>query len=182
VRIAEWLVAEGAFATQGIDQRLTEVGGSIEIASPAGPFLLTARADRIDIAAGTAVIYDYKTGTAPSEKQMASGLKPQMPLEAAMLSRGAFTGLDPTPAADLVYMRLTGGPVAGARRGLAKNSADALGERAWEGLGRWIARFCDPRTPYPPREIPEREAWPGDYDHLSRYAEWSRTGADTEAS
>ena len=51
-----------------------------------------------------------------------------------------------------------------------------------DGLVRWLARFDDPRTPYPPREIPEREAWPGDYDHLSRYAEWSRTGGGEEGS
>ena len=50
-------------------------------------FTLTARPDRIDrLADGTAVIYDYKSGTPPSRPQILSFDK-QLPLEAAMAER-----------------------------------------------------------------------------------------------
>jgi ATP-dependent helicase/nuclease subunit B len=174
-RIAAWLLETDAFATPGIDARLTEKGGEISFAGPAGPFLLTAKADRIDVAPGGWTIFDYKTGAAASEKQMASGLSPQLPLEAAIALHGGFDDRQCADVIDLVYMRLSGGAVAGERRGLKSNSAMDLAAGAHDGLLRRIALFDHPETGYAPREVPEFERWPGDFDHLSRYREWSRT-------
>ena len=57
-----------------------------------------AIADRIERDAdGRYVILDYKTGAVRSEKQVRTGLAPQLTLEAAMLRNGGFTGI-PTGA------------------------------------------------------------------------------------
>src|SRR5262249_37266494 len=52
--------------------------------------VLSGVADRIEIARGHAAILDFKTGAPPTDKQVESGLAPQLLLEAAMLARGAF--------------------------------------------------------------------------------------------
>ncbi len=58
-------------------------------------FTLTAKADRIDVAAdGRAYIYDYKTGLPPSPSEQRYFDK-QLLLEAAMAENGDFEGLGP---------------------------------------------------------------------------------------
>ena len=67
---------------------ISEIKGKIVFEDIKRPFTLTARADRIDITpnCGTTVI-DYKTGTPPSFKEVASGNSPQLSLEALILSK-----------------------------------------------------------------------------------------------
>ncbi len=175
-RIAEWLIESGAFDVEGVNARVAEISGRAVIDAPAGPFKLTARADRIDVTDDAAIIFDYKTGAAPSQKQMMSGLAPQMPLEAAIALRGGFKDVAADSVSDLVYLRLTGGATPGERRGLLRADANELAQAAYEGLARWIARFDDADTPYVPRAVPEFEYRAGDFDHLSRHREWTRTG------
>src|SRR5690606_21729150 len=68
---------------------------------------LSGRADRIDILDdGTSEIIDYKTGSNPSVKQAHTLISPQLPLEAALLQRGAFEDLGPVSPGELTYVRL----------------------------------------------------------------------------
>ena len=63
------------------------------LAGPAGPFTLTARADRIDVGDGGLVITDYKTGARACKTWRAratQGEAPQLPLEAAIAAAGGF--------------------------------------------------------------------------------------------
>ena len=63
-----------------------EIDGRIDIPLGARRFRLTARADRIEqLSDGRFAILDYKTGQAPTEKQVRIGLSPQLTLEAAIL-------------------------------------------------------------------------------------------------
>ena len=72
------------------------------------------RADRIEcLADGRYAILDYKTGAPPTEKQVRTGLSPQLTLEAAILRQGGFKNISGASVAELVYVRLRGGANAG---------------------------------------------------------------------
>ncbi len=90
----------------GVVQSRTEIS-TRAIAIAATGATLSGRADRIDVmAAGGVEIIDYKTGDKPKVSIARSLADPQLALEAALAARGAFTGLEPAPANDLLYYRL----------------------------------------------------------------------------
>ncbi|WP_234397662.1 double-strand break repair protein AddB [Sneathiella glossodoripedis] len=61
-----------------------EAKGVMKIGAPFGPFELSGTADRIDKSQLNEVsIIDYKTGSIPTEKQVETGISPQLALEAA---------------------------------------------------------------------------------------------------
>ncbi len=65
-----------------------EVDGRLQLTPD---FLLTGRADRIDIMNdGTLAVLDYKTGTPPSSKQVRVISRHNSTLQAAMLRKGGF--------------------------------------------------------------------------------------------
>ncbi len=176
VRIAEWFVAnERRRRADGFETVATEADGAFEISGGHRLFTLTARADRIDRRAdvGLAII-DYKTGQPPSDKQVAAGLTPQLPLEAAMALAGAFkdvaVGLG-EPVAQLMYMRLSGGRQPGQERAVKLDVAETV-EKTMDGLRRLLVKFDAPSTPYLSRPRPMFEGRFGDYDHLARVKEW----------
>ena len=111
MRIARWFGAWEAGRRPHLTELLAEIRGEIEIPLEAGTFRLRGVADRIERRSdGRYAILDYKTGSARTEKQVRTGLAPQLTLEAAMLRRGGFK---PIPAggsvAELVYVTLKGG-------------------------------------------------------------------------
>lgn len=172
-RIAEWFVAfERARRTAGISPLAIECEGKLVIAGPAGPFELTARADRIDRTPDGLEVLDYKTGQPPTAEQVASGLSPQLPLEAAIAQAGGFPGLPGGPVAGLTYIRLGGGREPGRATGVGGDDPAALAAETLDGLRRRIARFDRADTPYLSRPNPQWLRRPGDYDHLARVREW----------
>lgn len=183
VRIARWFVAnEHRRRVAGFETVATEAEGALEIIGGHRPFTLTARADRIDRRAdvGLAII-DYKTGQPPSDKQIAAGLTPQLPLEAAIALAGAFkdvaVGLG-EPVAQLMYMRLSGGRQPGQERAVKLDVEETV-EKTMDGLRRLLVKFDAPSTPYLSRPRPMFESRFGDYDHLARVKEWrNRRGRD----
>jgi ATP-dependent helicase/nuclease subunit B len=182
-RIASWFVAEESERRQHLTVLRSELRGRLILAGPAGPFILTAIADRLDRRReGGLVLIDYKTGGVPSAKEVEQGFTPQLPLEAAIAEAGGFAGLEAAPVAALEYWRLSGGDPPGERRPVAEDAAVArqLIDRALQGLGALIAHFDDPRTPY--RAIPRPEKAPrySDYTHLARVQEWSVGGEGGE--
>lgn len=178
-RAAEWFARFHAGEAQSIARSLTELRGEIELAAPAGPFRLTARADRIDMRAdGTLSILDYKTGQLPSGRQVASGLSPQLSLEAAIAIEGGFAeaGLPAGDVGRLAYVALSGGTPAGEVKEITDKPPAQLAAQALAGLKRKIAAFDDPETPYLSRPHPMFLSRFGDFDHLARVKEWSRRG------
>lgn len=150
--------------------------------------MLSGRADRIDILDdGTAEIIDYKTGSPPSTKQVHHMIAPQLPLEAALLWRGAFEGLGPVKPGDLTYVRLlsdgTVAPVSVLKSGRSsEKSATELAQEAWERLEKLVAFYASPGSGYLSRALPFKEGdMEGEYDHLARVLEWS-SGGDGDAS
>jgi ATP-dependent helicase/nuclease subunit B len=150
----------------------TEVRGELRIDAPAGPFRLSAKADRIDRLAAGLSILDYKTGTVPTNPQVESGLTPQLTLEAAIAQAGGFKDIAPAEVAELAYVRLTGREPPGELRPIGGELAK-MAQQASGGLSRLIAAFDDPKTPYRSRPRPMFIARAGDYDHLARVKEWS---------
>src|SRR5690606_26257050 len=169
-RAAAWFVEQEADLRRNVARQASELGGATTIDAPAGAFTLTARADRIDILAdATLRICDYKTGRPPSEKQVTSGLAPQLPLEAVIAARGGFRGIDPADVSELVYLGLSGGDPPGELRQLPEPAT--LAAEALAGLGRLVAGYDDPATAYRPRLVAEFERWAYDYDQLARHRE-----------
>jgi len=179
-RIAAWFVDfERTRRAGGIFPLLVEQHGQLEIDGLHGPFTLTCQADRIDRdGAGGLVIIDYKTGLPPSRPQVESGLAPQLPLEAAIAKGGGFAAINAnTPIAEFLYLRLSGGRIAGEKKPIKLDPEEAT-QRAYEGLTKLIHLYEDEQTPYLSRPRPMFENRFGDFDHLARVREWSGTPGD----
>ncbi|RWI43775.1 MAG: double-strand break repair protein AddB, partial [Mesorhizobium sp.] len=148
---------------------------------------LSGYADRVDLlAGGMADILDYKTGSSPSKAQAHTLLSPQLALEGALLSRGAFKGLGAREPSQLAFIRLKPNGEVFEESILEYNrkprTAADLAEEAWVRLEKLLIHYADPATFYLSRALPFREGeTDGDYDHLARVLEWSAGGdADDE--
>jgi ATP-dependent helicase/nuclease subunit B len=174
--IAAWLVAVEAERRPRLSRCHAEISGQLQLEAPAGPFTLTATADRIDqLAGGGLVLIDYKTGTPPSAKEVAAGYAPQLPLEALIAQAGGFAGIAAERVAQLWFWRLKGGLDGGEQRP-AGEEIDKLVAHAGAGLAQLVRRYDDETTPYPARPHPDHAPKYSDYGHLARLQEWS--GAD----
>ena len=87
----------------------TEIDGKTEIAGR----IVRARADIVWSDENGSHIADIKTGAAPSASQLKDGTMPQLPLEALMMSRGAFDVVKNTNNPDILFIQL--------KRGLEKH-------------------------------------------------------------
>ncbi len=174
VRVAAWFVATERDRRSGLRQSFVETQGSLTLKAPGGDFILTAKADRIDLLDdGSLAIIDYKTGAPPAGKTVEAGFAPQLPLEAAIALQGGFAVLPQAPVGVLAFWRLSGGTPPGEILSAGKTDPQVLAEAALAGVGELVAAFDDPATPYACKPRPELAPRFGDYDHLSRVAEWS---------
>jgi ATP-dependent helicase/nuclease subunit B len=175
-RIGAWFLDGERARRAQIARSWTEVTGSMVLAAPAGPFTLTAKADRIDqMADGTLAIIDYKTGSVPKAKEVAAGFAPQLPLEAAIARVGGFIDVPARPVSALAYWQLTGAEPAGKREPLADPDAELI-ESAVSGLETLIEAFDRPETAYLAQPRPAAAPRFSDYAHLARVREWSAVG------
>ena len=179
-RIAAWFVEVERARSADLVASATEVRGELDIAAPAGRFTLSAIADRIDRRKGGGLdIIDYKTGAAPSAREIAAGFAPQLPLEAAIARAGGFRGIAPAPVASLAHWRLAGREPPGEVIAVAEPPA-RLAEQALAGLAALIATFDDPATPYVARPAPGHAPRYSDYEHLARIGEWGAVERDEQ--
>jgi len=184
-RIAHWFAHWEAERRASIAALIAEIDGRIEIALRDGSFKLRGRADRIELCGdGRYVILDYKTGAARTEKQVRTGLAPQLTLEAAMLRNGGFDGIAAgSSVAELVYVQLRGGDPAGEFRPIQfrdGTTPDSQADRALAKLTELAQHFDDDKTPYRSLVHPMWRTHYGDYDHLARVKEWSSSGGVTD--
>jgi ATP-dependent helicase/nuclease subunit B len=185
VRIAHWFADWDARRRGAISGIVAEIRGEIEIPLPNGTFRLRGVADRIErTAEGRYIILDYKTGSARTEKQVRSGIAPQLTLEAAILRRGGFEAI-PSDAsvAEITYVLLKGGEPAGVMSPIVfKDGAtpDAEADRAYAKLAALAARFADESEPYRSLVHPMWRTRYGDYDHLARVKEWASAGGEID--
>ena len=180
LRIAHWFARWEAERRAAVGEIFAEIRGEIDIALNGTSFKLRGIADRIERAAdGRYVILDYKTGAARSEKQVRTGLAPQLTLEAAMLRRGGFKQIPAGGSvAELAYVLLKGGEPPGECKSIAfkDGTPDSQADRALGKLSGLAGRFADENVPYRSLVHPMWTTHYGVYDHLARVKEWSATG------
>ncbi|MCA3555957.1 double-strand break repair protein AddB [Aestuariivirga sp.] len=177
--VAAWIAAQEPAWRDGVERVVAECNGSVTFPVAGEDFTLTCRVDRIDLMAdGTARIVDFKTGDVPSAKEVETGFAPQLTLQAAILARGGFTGLNPRQAVQLRYVKLSGGNPPGETKDLPKlkHPVMEVAERHFADLRRLLAKYATAGQPYVPRYSLRKDEDPSDYDHLSRYQEWTLSG------
>jgi ATP-dependent helicase/nuclease subunit B len=133
---------------------------------------LRCRADRIECdASGRATIVDFKTGTPPSDKQVRTGLAPQLPLEAATLAAGGFARAPRRRAARLVYWRFGGsdpGPSV-----VGGDDPAGLTDETHREAQALMRRYRQESQPFLSKPRAKFLLEHGDYDALARRGEWA---------
>ncbi|WP_374385006.1 double-strand break repair protein AddB [Dongia sp.] len=182
-QMAAWFVGEMREREGELAAIVTESSGSLRIESVSPPFTLTAKADRLDIGRdGRLTIIDYKTGKPPNPQDVILGFSPQLPLEAAIASQGAFGKVPASVVAALEFWHLKGGrggaAVVPVKDPQSKEPVDpmALSVEAFEGLKDLVAHFSRDEAAYMAEPRGEFGLSHNDYEHLARYAEWSGEG------
>jgi ATP-dependent helicase/nuclease subunit B len=185
-RIADWVATTEETRRRGttLIEVATEKTGLLEIQRPGRHFTLVGRADRIDRRLdGSLAILDYKTGVSPSQKEVESGIAPQLPLLAAMAGAGAYGPKLRAATTELIYWRLTGGLDAGKQIALFANKPDILLKTVKEALGgleTLIDQYDQPQRPYLARPHPAWKPRFSDYTQLARVAEWQQAADEVE--
>jgi ATP-dependent helicase/nuclease subunit B len=176
LRIARWFVGWDAERRAALARMQAEIGGSIDIPLKSGSFRLIARADRVEQRGdGHYAIVDYKTGQARTEKQVRTGLAPQLTLESAILRQGGFAGVPAGASIDeILYVTLRGGEPAGEACPIEfqEGTPDTQADRALARFTMLVARFAEEHEPFRSLVHPMWRARYGDYDHLARVKEW----------
>ncbi len=177
-RLAEWFIAHEQQWRETAKPVLTEAEGMAELAlEGGGTFTIKAKADRIDdMGEGRYAVIDYKTGMSPSDKDVANGYAPQLPLEAMILLKGGFADLAANDVGYMGFWKMSGGTVAGEDKpvGTDRPYYD-MAVDAEAGLTRLVQVFSDPQTPYYSLPRPDKALaakWQ-DYAHLARVQEWA---------
>lgn len=157
---------------------LTELKGRLSLDLDGQSFTLTGTADRIEKRQdGSVAILDFKTGGPPSEKQVRSGLSPQMPLQGLIAREGGYPGLGHAKVEALTYIRFgTAFEVRdlGAESKLHEaKTADELITDARTGLIQLLSAFANPDHPYLSAPRPERVAYESAFTRLARRDEWT---------
>jgi double-strand break repair protein AddB len=131
---------------------------------------LTGFADRIDLTQdGSAIIYDYKTGTPPSKKEQKTFDK-QLLIEAAMVEEGAFQHVGPVPVDKAIFIGLGSKPVE-----ITAPLEDEPPRDVLEGLRGLLANYQALSQGFTARRMVKTEIASGDYDQLARFGEWDGT-------
>jgi ATP-dependent helicase/nuclease subunit B len=183
LRIAQWFAQWDGARRDGIKALHAEIRGELKFRVGKHEFTLSAIADRIEQRKdGNYAILDYKTGAARTEKQVRTGLAPQLTLEAAILRGGGFNTIAAGSVSELSYVTLKGGEPAGKPNEInfKDGTPDSQADHALARLKELAARFEDAGTPYLSLVHPMWKTHYGDYDHLARVKEWSATGGGDE--
>ena len=161
----DWLIDGEAERRKNAEPIGFEASGRLVI--PELNFTIRAIADRVDQRSdGSFVIYDYKTGVAPTEKQQLYFDK-QLYLLALMAEHSGFAKIEPNKVFNAAFVGL-GNPAKIVNAPFEKESV----EEAYRKLRQLIERYQDPDQGFTARRALFKSDDFSDYDHLSRYGEW----------
>ncbi len=179
-----WVLDWHAHQASQVIERKPEVRGRAEFGGTTHGLALTTRADLLDRSATGYLIYDYKTGTPPSESQVKQFLEPQLPLEGLILKEGGFEEIPPAEVDLMAYIRLSADEKKSGETYVArgKDEVGELVERARAGLVKWADAFACQETPYLSRPRVMFKTLGQDYDHLARVKEWSSGFDDADGA
>jgi ATP-dependent helicase/nuclease subunit B len=151
------------------DKSYLELKGEL----PVGDAIVAGIADRIDVRAdGRAEITDYKSGSPPTDKQINSGLAPQLLLEAAMLRQGVIKDAPKADTDALIYWRFAG-TNAGERVCKVDGGVEAAAQATVTGLADLLAHYAGPDAPFFSKPRVEFINDIDEYDQLARRKEWA---------
>lgn len=155
-------------AKHGGSPAVLETPGALRLDPPG--FTLVGKPDRIDVLPdGRMHLFDYKTGSPPSERQQEAYEK-QLRLTAAMVERGGFADLGPREVAGFSYVGLGSTPKT------VETLRDEINlDEEWARFIALITRYRLASTGYTARRAVFSDRIEGDYDHLARYGEWQMT-------
>ncbi|WP_290495629.1 double-strand break repair protein AddB [Hyphomonas sp. UBA4494] len=160
-----------------------EVKGSIQYSVAGQPFTLSATADRIEqTARGDLVIVDFKTGSPPRDKEVATGLSQQMPLQALIAQKGGYDGVPAARVDQLHYVAFKAKPDAfslGGKHNLPTEPAD-MATMAEDGLLRLIEAYREPSSKFLSAPRVKFVKYDNGYNLLARRAEWAGDTEDGE--
>jgi ATP-dependent helicase/nuclease subunit B len=182
-RIARWFAQWDGARRADVKALYAEIKGELKFAVGKRAFTLSAIADRIEQRQdGSYAILDYKTGAARTEKQVRTGLAPQLTLEAAILRGGGFNTIAAGSVSEIAYVTLKGGEPAGKPNEInfKDGTPDSQADHALGKLKALAAKFENEAEPYRSLVHPMWKTHYGDYDHLARVKEWSATGGGDE--
>lgn len=163
-RVAKW------FVTEELERRATSqnIGNEVwgETIFEQVGFTLRAKADRIDQKAdGSLHIYDYKSGTPPTEKMQKSYDK-QLLLEAVIANLGGFRDISQHFTSSASYIGLT--PQKTSTKDLTLDEIETIQAEFLE----LIRAYHNPEQGFTARRAVHMQRFDGDYDHLARFGEW----------
>ena len=166
MKTVDWLVATEQKYREDIAQVYNEVEGSYSFEAPAGPFTLTAKADRVDIRKdGKINIIDYKTGQARSLKEIERAYAPQLPIEAMIAQNGGFEGISASEVEAMIYWQL------GKKESGVFAQAQKMMHDIRDKIIETISLFDFETTPYTSQPNPKYAPKYSDYEQLSRVNE-----------
>ena len=176
-RAADWIAqGEAARRAEGRVEALEVKGARLLEGPPGGAFELSGKADRVDrLLDGRLALYDYKTGSVPSAKQIGV-FSVQLLLEAAVAEAGGFENVPGAPVAAAEYLGLSGAGAGG--KASAVDFVKHPVADVWADLGALVARYDDAATGYLSRARMATVRFAGDYDQLARHGEWSESGEE----
>jgi ATP-dependent helicase/nuclease subunit B len=182
-RTVDWYLSWRAGRDTGGAKPKLEVNGRLEFDIAGYPFILSANADRIErTAIGELVIVDFKTGSPPSDKEIAAELSQQMPLQALIARAGGYEGVPAAPVAALEYLAFKAKPDArlvGVSNALPA-TPNELADKAEEGLKRLIANYRQPDTSFLSAPRVKFVKYDNGFNRLARRAEWAGDTEDGE--
>ena len=157
-----------------------EVKGRWDFDIGGAPFTLSAMADRIERQPdGSLVVIDFKTGSPPSDKEIAAELSQQMPLQALIAGKGGYKDIPAASVSGLEYVAFKAKPdarIVGQSRAL-QATPDELAKTAEEGLLRLIAAYREDNSAFLSAPRVQFVKYDNGYNRLARRAEWA---GDTE--
>ena len=144
-------------------------------------FTLIGKADRVDIDDdGRMVLYDYKSGAIPREKDILNHAK-QIPLLSKLLEIEGLPDRNPAPVKKAGYIEVG----SRTRNVIVDRFSAELADGndfytdTWEKFQLLIDKYRDPETGYTSHL--GRVVY-ADYDHLARFGEWDETVMPAECS
>ena len=158
-----------------------ESSGKLDLQIGEQTFTLSAQADRIELKRdGTLAILDFKTGTPATDKQIATGLDQQMPLQALIALAGGFETLSERTVSSLEYVAFRAKPdhrFIGQSKYLDANPAE-LADTARTGLEQLIKQYGRASQAYLSAPRVQFVKYDYGYNRLARRDEWLTETSD----
>ncbi|PZX18988.1 double-strand break repair protein AddB [Palleronia aestuarii] len=173
-RLANWMV-EGE-RRRRMDAAPVALERRATYPVPGTGVTLHGKADRIDRRVdGTLVLYDYKTGKAPTPKEMQL-FDRQLLLEAIIAEAGGFEGVEAGRVGAICHISLGTSPSDtphDLRDPDAKHSFDP--DATLADLTALLQAYASPEKGYTSRRLMQRMGHSYDFDHLARHGEWGES-------